>query len=44
VAEGVETPAQRDFLTRHGCDYLQGYLLGKPAPAHALSLSPRTSD
>jgi EAL domain-containing protein (putative c-di-GMP-specific phosphodiesterase class I) len=42
VAEGVETAAQRDFLTQHGCDYLQGYWLGKPAPAHALSLSPRS--
>jgi diguanylate cyclase (GGDEF)-like protein/PAS domain S-box-containing protein len=33
VAEGVETEVQRDFLTRHRCDYLQGYLFGKPAPA-----------
>jgi EAL domain-containing protein (putative c-di-GMP-specific phosphodiesterase class I) len=32
VAEGVETEAQRDFLARCGCDYLQGYLLGRPAP------------
>jgi EAL domain-containing protein (putative c-di-GMP-specific phosphodiesterase class I) len=33
VAEGVETPGQRDFLVRHGCDYLQGYLYSKPLPA-----------
>ncbi|MHB9800135.1 putative bifunctional diguanylate cyclase/phosphodiesterase [Pseudomonas sp. MT3] len=33
VAEGVETPRQQDFLTRLGCDSLQGFLLGKPAPA-----------
>ncbi|MBY4898291.1 bifunctional diguanylate cyclase/phosphodiesterase [Cupriavidus sp. AU9028] len=33
VAEGVETAAQQDFLTRLGCDMLQGYLLGKPVPA-----------
>jgi diguanylate cyclase (GGDEF)-like protein len=30
VAEGVENEAQRTFLTRHGCDYLQGFLLGRP--------------
>ncbi|MGY8527205.1 putative bifunctional diguanylate cyclase/phosphodiesterase [Paracidovorax citrulli] len=33
VAEGVETVAQQDFLTRLGCDMLQGFLLGKPVPA-----------
>lgn len=33
VAEGVETTAQQDFLTRLGCDTLQGYLLGAPVPA-----------
>ena len=27
VAEGVETAEQQDFLTRVGCDALQGYLL-----------------
>ncbi len=32
VAEGVETPRQQDFLTRLGCDSLQGYLLGQPCP------------
>jgi len=32
VAEGVETPAQRDFLLRHGCDLCQGYLFGVPQP------------
>ncbi|CAM3268808.1 putative bifunctional diguanylate cyclase/phosphodiesterase [Pseudomonas plecoglossicida] len=33
VAEGVETDGQQDFLTRLGCDSLQGYLLGQPVPA-----------
>ncbi|MNF19105.1 Oxygen sensor protein DosP [compost metagenome] len=33
VAEGVETGRQQEFLTRLGCDSLQGYLLGQPVPA-----------
>ncbi|MBF8670879.1 EAL domain-containing protein [Pseudomonas putida] len=33
VAEGVETDRQQEFLTRLGCDSLQGYLLGQPVPA-----------
>lgn len=36
VAEGVETEAQRYFLTTvHHCDLLQGYLLGRPQPVVA---------
>ena len=31
VAEGVETAAQREFLTRSGCPLAQGFLLGMPA-------------
>lgn len=32
IAEGVETPAQRDFLSSHGCEHFQGYLYGRPLP------------
>ncbi len=30
VAEGVETQAQLDWLRRHHCDQVQGYLLARP--------------
>jgi EAL domain-containing protein (putative c-di-GMP-specific phosphodiesterase class I) len=30
VAEGVETQAQLDYLTREGCDESQGYLHSRP--------------
>ncbi len=33
IAEGVETETQRSFLTAQGCHQLQGYLIGRPAPA-----------
>jgi diguanylate cyclase (GGDEF)-like protein len=33
VAEGVETEHQLRFLTEHGCDYIQGNLVGMPAAA-----------
>ncbi|MCW5659253.1 MAG: bifunctional diguanylate cyclase/phosphodiesterase [Burkholderiaceae bacterium] len=38
VAEGVETPAQRDLLVQMGCDELQGYLFAKPMSARAIAL------
>jgi diguanylate cyclase len=38
VAEGVETPEQRDLLVKLGCDELQGYLFAKPMSPEALVL------
>jgi diguanylate cyclase (GGDEF)-like protein/PAS domain S-box-containing protein len=32
VAEGVETVAQHDFLSSHGCDRMQGFLFAHPVP------------
>jgi diguanylate cyclase (GGDEF)-like protein/PAS domain S-box-containing protein len=32
VAEGVETLEQLGFLSEEGCDAVQGYLIGRPAP------------
>ncbi|MCK5915794.1 MAG: EAL domain-containing protein [Deltaproteobacteria bacterium] len=32
VAEGVEEQHQADHLSSLGCEYLQGYLFGKPVP------------
>jgi len=32
VAEGVEEPEQLEWLKQAGCDYVQGYLLGRPMP------------
>ncbi len=31
IAEGVETPAERDALAALGCDLLQGFLFARPA-------------
>jgi predicted signal transduction protein with EAL and GGDEF domain len=36
VAEGVETPGQRDRLRALGCDLGQGYLFSRPVPVYAL--------
>ena len=32
VAEGVEEQEQREFLTEHGCQTLQGFLFARPMP------------
>ncbi len=37
VAEGVETEDQRRFLAERGCDQAQGFGLGRPAPAVAVT-------
>jgi diguanylate cyclase (GGDEF)-like protein len=34
IAEGIETEAQLLQLAALGCEQFQGYLFGKPAPAH----------
>ena len=36
VAEGVETEEQLAFLGTHGCELVQGYLLGRPVPAEKI--------
>lgn len=33
LAEGVETPAQAEFLANIGCEYAQGFLYSQPVPA-----------
>jgi diguanylate cyclase len=33
IAEGVETPAEQEFLVQNDCDEIQGYLISPPIPA-----------
>jgi len=37
IAEGVETPAQQNFLVALGCDRFQGFLFSRPLPIAAFS-------
>jgi EAL domain-containing protein (putative c-di-GMP-specific phosphodiesterase class I) len=39
LAEGVETQSQMDILQEEGCNQVQGFLLGYPAPAIQLGLN-----
>ena len=41
VAEGVETEEQLAFLSREGCNEVQGYLVGRPQP---IETTPNWSD
>lgn len=36
IAEGIETVEQLELLRSKGCDGAQGYLIGRPAPGHAV--------
>jgi len=36
VAEGIETPAERDTVIALGCDLIQGFLIGRPLEAEAV--------
>ncbi len=38
VAEGVETEYQAAFMQENACEYLQGYLFGKPVPADEFTI------
>ncbi|MFT2090648.1 EAL domain-containing protein [Paraglaciecola sp. 2405UD69-4] len=36
VAEGIETKEQLEFVTQHGCDYVQGFYFHQPVPIDEL--------
>ena len=36
LAEGIEKEQQMEILRKFKCDFLQGYLLAKPMPAHEI--------
>lgn len=44
LAEGVETRRQLEILRMEGCDEIQGFLYGKPAPLHEIIATFKTLD
>ena len=38
VAEGVENREQLDFLTAHGCQYVQGYYFSEPLSSELFNI------
>jgi diguanylate cyclase (GGDEF)-like protein len=40
VAEGIEDKATLDLVSELGCDLGQGYVIGRPKPAHELAFGP----
>jgi len=39
VAEGIETSGEKEEALRAGCELLQGFLIGRPAPLDAAGLA-----
>ncbi len=44
IAEGVETKAQKEFLSKNGCQNIQGYYYSKPLPAMEMEEFLKNSD
>jgi len=42
TVEGVETPAQLDFVRDEGCSEVQGYIFSRPLPASAIARTLQT--
>ncbi len=38
IAEGIETDGQLASVREYGCDHAQGYLFGRPLPAHEMDV------